>query len=58
MNNLYSTTMTLALPKKDLQFTNEMKLQNLNFISIPVNSPTDYILEVDMEYNDKLHHLH
>ena len=37
---------------------NEEQLQNFDFISVPVDSPTGYILEVDLEYDESLHLMH
>ena len=58
MKNLYGTAMIQPLPQKDFKFMNEEKLQNFDFMSIPVDSPTGYILEVDQEYDESLHLMH
>ena len=58
MNNLYGTAMIQPLPQKDFEFMNEEQLQNFDFMSVPVDSPTGYILEVDLEYDKTLHNIH
>ena len=58
MNNLYGTAMIQPLPQKDFEFMNEEQLQNFDFMSVPVDSPTGYILEVDLEYDETLHNIH
>ena len=58
MNNLYGMAMIQPLPQKDFEFMNEEQLQNFDFMSVPVDSPTGYILEVDLEHNDSLHLMH
>ena len=58
MNNLYGTAMIQPLPQKDFEFMNDEQLKNFDFLSVPVDSCTGYILEVDLEYDDTLHHIH
>ena len=55
MNNLYGTAMIQPLPQRDFEFMNEELLQNFDFMSVPVDSPTGYILEVDLEHDESLH---
>ena len=57
MNNLYGTAMIQPLPQKDFEFMNEEQLQNFDFMSVPLDSPTGYILEVDLEYDETLHNI-
>ena len=58
MNNLYGTAMIQPLPQKDFEFMNEEQLQNFDFRSVSVDSPTGNILEVDLEYDKSLHLMH
>ena len=58
MNNLYGTAMIQPLPQRDFEFMNEEQLQNFDLMSVQVDSPTSYILEVDLEYDETLHNIH
>ena len=58
MNNLYGTAMIQPLPQRDFEFMNEEQLQNFDFMSVPADSPTGYILEVDLDYDETLHNIH
>ena len=58
MNNLYGSAMIQPLLQRDHEFMNEELLQNFDFMSVPVNSPSGYILEVDLEYVERLHLTH
>ena len=58
MNNLYDTAMIQPLPQKDFEFVNEEQLQNFDFMSVSVDSPCGYILEVNLEYDERLHLTH
>ena len=55
---LYGTAMIQPLPQRNFEFMNEEQLQNFDFISVTVYSPTSYILEVDLEYAKRLHLTH
>ena len=58
MNNLYGTVMIQPLPQRNFEFINEKQLQNFEFMSVPVNSPTGCILEVDLKYDERLRLTH
>ena len=58
MNNLYGTAMIQPLPQRDFDFMNEVQQQNFDFMSVPIDSPTGYILKVDLEYDETLHNIH
>ena len=57
MNNLNGTTMIQPLPQRDFEFMNEELLHNFDLMSVPVDSPTGYILKVDLKYDESLHHI-
>ena len=54
-NNLYGWAMSQSLPTGNFQWVNADKI---TIESIPSDSPTGYILEVDLEYPGKLHDIH
>ena len=58
MNNLYGTAMVDALPEKDFEWMNEEQITSLDVTSIPDDSNTGYVLEVDLEYPTHLHDYH
>ena len=58
MNNLYGTAMIQPLLQRDFECMNEEQLQIFDFMSVPVDSPTGYILEIDLEYDERLHFAH
>ena len=57
-NNLYGWAMSQYLAYSGFNRLNRGKVYNFNANSIVGNSPTGYILEVDLEYPDELHELH
>ena len=58
MNNLYGTAMCESLPEKDFDFLLDDQIANFDVNSIPNDSTTGYILEVDMDYPNLLHDVH
>ena len=50
MNNLYSSTMSVALPEKDFYWLNEDEIDQLDVMKISDDSDTGIILEVDINY--------
>ena len=58
MNNLYGTAMCEPLPEKDFDFLPVEQIANFDVNSIPDDSPTGYILEVDVDYPNHLHDMH
>ena len=56
VNNLYGYAMSQPLPYKDFRWVDDVT--NFNFIDIALDSPTGYILEVDLEYPQNLHDAH
>ena len=57
-NNLCGRAMSQYLAYSGFNRLNRGKVYNFNANSIGGNSPTGYILEVDLEYPDELHELH
>ena len=57
-NNLYGWGMSQCLPYSGFELLNQKQFDKFNVNSISNNSPIEYILEVDLEYPDKLHELH
>ena len=58
MNNLYGTAMCESLPEKDFDFLLDDQIANFDVNSIPDDSTTGYILEVDMDYPNHFHDVH
>jgi hypothetical protein len=58
MNNLYGTAMTQPLPRDNFRFLSDEELQKFDFTTVSYDSPTGYILEVDLEYPAELHDSH
>ena len=58
MNNLYRIAMIQPLLQRDFEFMKEKQLQNFDFMSVPVDSPIGFILEIDLEYVERLHLTH
>ncbi|XP_076672220.1 uncharacterized protein LOC143371155 [Andrena cerasifolii] len=56
VNNLYGWAMCQPLPYAKFQWVEDVA--NFNVSSIAVDSPTGYILEVDLEYPQHLHDAH
>ena len=57
-NNLYGWAMSQYLPYGKFKWLNQKEIDQFDVNSIGENSPTGYILEVDLEYLGKLHELH
>lgn len=57
-NNLYGFAMCSYLPYADFRLLNEEECDQLNITNIPNDNDYGYILEVDLEYPEKLHDLH
>ena len=55
-NNLFGWAMSEYLPYGEFQWLNSV--DELDVMSINEKSDVGYILEVDLEYPDKLHELH
>ncbi|KYN50341.1 hypothetical protein ALC62_14060, partial [Cyphomyrmex costatus] len=53
VNNLYGWAMCQPLPYADFRSIDDV--QNFDFSTIALDSPTGYILEVDLEYSQHLH---
>ena len=56
MNNLYGWAMSKYLPYERFKWLKNV--DELDVMSINEKSPIGYLLEVDLEYPDKLHELH
>ena len=56
MNNLYGWAMSEHLPYQ--RFKQLKHIDGFNVMSINEKGPIGYLLEVDLEYSDKLHKLH
>ena len=50
--------MSEPLPLKEFKWLNEDKYKNIDWLNIPDESETGYILEIDFEYPQSLHYLH
>ena len=58
MNNLYGHAMSQYLPYADFKWVKNIDKIKQKFMKVKLNSPTGYILEVDLEYPKKLHDIH
>ena len=60
VNNLYGWTMSQYLPYSEFKWLNQNEIDksDVNLISRNSSRWWRYILEVDLEYLDKLHDLH
>lgn len=56
VNNLYGWAMCQPLPCTKFRWLNN--ISNFDLSSIALDSPTGYILEVDLEYPEHLHNVH
>ena len=56
-NNLYGWAMIQDLPYSDFKWLSNKRINEFN-LNISENSPIGYILEVDLEYCEKLHDSH
>ncbi|XP_070529634.1 uncharacterized protein [Cardiocondyla obscurior] len=52
------TDIDMPLPYADFEWVNDEDLANFDVDAIAVDSPTDYILEVDLEYPASVHDMH
>ena len=57
-NSLYGWGMSQYLPYGESKWLNQKEIDKFDVNSISENSSNGYILEVDLEYPDKLHELH
>ena len=57
-NNLYGWAMSKNLPECDFCWMTETQLKSVDISSIPSESDTGYIFDVDLEYCQSLHDLH
>ena len=57
-NNLYGWAMSQYLPEKEFDWMTTKQIASFDRLAVPDTSPTGYILEVDLEYPDKIHDSH
>ena len=57
-NNLYCWAMIQYLPYSGFKWLSKKEIDKFDLNSISKNSSIGYILEVDLEYPNELHHLH
>jgi hypothetical protein len=57
-NNLYGFSMSQPLPYDGFMFLPNDCIDRFDYMSVPVDAPTGYILEVDIDYPDHLHDAH
>ena len=57
-NNLYGWAMSQCLPYGGFRWMTEKQISNINLSKYNANSKKGLILEVDLEYPEKLHDLH
>ncbi|XP_018307240.1 DNA polymerase-like [Mycetomoellerius zeteki] len=56
VNNLYGWAMCQPLPYADFRWVDDV--DNFNVMGVALDSPTGYILEMDLEYPEHLHDVH
>ena len=57
-NNLYGWAMSQNLPIADFKFLSKQELTTLDFLTVPVDSSTGYVIECDLQYPNELHDAH
>ena len=57
-NNLYGWAMSQKLPEKQFDWMTKQQLERFDVMQIAEDADTGYILEIDLEYPEKLHNLH
>ena len=57
MNNLYGHAMSQYLPYADFKWVKDIHKIEQKLMNIKSNSSTVYIVEVDLEYLQELHHI-
>ena len=57
-NNLYGYAMSQPLPTTNFRLMSDDDIRDLDITNVQDDSPTGYILEVDLEYPRDLHELH
>ena len=57
-NNLYSWVLSQYLPENGFKWLNQVEVDWFYVNSVSEHSLYGYILEVDLEYLDKLHRVH
>ena len=58
MNNLYGHAMSQYLPYANFKWVKNIDKIKQKLMNIKSNSSTGYVLEVDLEYPQKLHDIH
>ena len=58
MNNLSGDAMSQYLPYADFKWVNDINKIEQKLMNIKSNTPTGYILDVDLEYPQELHDIH
>ncbi|XP_040065262.1 uncharacterized protein LOC120839101 [Ixodes scapularis] len=58
VNGLYASTMRQPLPYGNFRWLDREEINALQFAQVSDDSPTDYILEVDLDYPEELHDSH
>ena len=58
MNNLYGCAMRQYLPISNFKWAKNIHKMDEKLMNIKYNSSTGYVLEVDLEYQKKLHDIH
>ena len=58
MNNLYGNAVSQYLPYADFKWVKDINKIEQKLMNIKSNSSTGYILEVDLQYPQKLHYIH
>lgn len=57
-NNLYGWAMSQPLPKGGFRFPQKSELHTFDVLNASDVNHKGYLLSVDLEYPEKLHHLH
>jgi hypothetical protein len=57
-NNLYGWAMSQYLPIADFKFLSQQEIENADFIKVPIDAKTGYVIECDLQYPTELHNAH
>ena len=57
-NSLYATCQTYSLPVGDFRFLTDEEIRTFDVHSVPADSSTGFILEINLRYPESLHDLH
>ena len=54
-NSLYGSALSMMLPQRDFQWMSVAEMEGIDWLSVELEGPKGYTLEVDLEYPIELH---